>query len=61
MTLSMRKSIIAGLHEIMSAHDDAIMLGEALDTRGGASEITYGFLQRYGSSNSSRRPSRKTR
>ena len=32
-----------------SAHDDAIMLGEALDTRGGASEITYGFLQRYGS------------
>ncbi len=33
----------------MTAHGDAIMLGEALDTRGGASEITYGFLQRYGS------------
>ena len=45
---TMRRSITAGLHDVMSAHDDAIMLGEALDTRGGASEITYGFLQRYG-------------
>ena len=32
----------------MAAHDDAIMLGEALDTRGGASQITFGFLERYG-------------
>lgn len=48
MTATMRRSITAGLHDIMTAHDDAIMLGEALDTRGGASEITYGFLQRYG-------------
>ena len=46
--ITMRRSITAGLHDVMSAHDDAIMLGEALDTRGGASEITYGFLQRYG-------------
>lgn len=49
MTTTMRRSITAGLHDVMAAHDDAIMLGEALDTRGGASEITYGFLQRYGS------------
>lgn len=49
MTTTMRRSITAALHEIMEAHDNTIMLGEALDTRGGASEITYGFLQRYGS------------
>ena len=49
MTLTMRKSITAALHEIMESHGDAIMLGEALDTRGGASMITYGFRQRYGS------------
>ena len=50
MTLTtMRHSITAGLHDVMTAHSDAIMLGEALDTRGGASEVTYGFLQRYGS------------
>jgi pyruvate/2-oxoglutarate/acetoin dehydrogenase E1 component len=48
--ITMRRSITAGLHDVMTAHDDAIMLGEALDTRGGASEITYGFLQRYGTS-----------
>lgn len=48
MTATMRQSIADGLHDIMAAHDDAIMLGEALDTRGGASQITYGFLQRYG-------------
>jgi pyruvate/2-oxoglutarate/acetoin dehydrogenase E1 component len=47
-SMTMRRSITAGLHDVMTAHDDAIMLGEALDTRGGASEITYGFLQRYG-------------
>jgi pyruvate/2-oxoglutarate/acetoin dehydrogenase E1 component len=44
----MRKSITAALHDVMGQHQDAIILGEALDTRGGASEITYGFLQRYG-------------
>jgi pyruvate/2-oxoglutarate/acetoin dehydrogenase E1 component len=49
MTDTMRSAITAALHDIMAAHDDAIMLGEALDTRGGASEITYGFLERYGS------------
>jgi pyruvate/2-oxoglutarate/acetoin dehydrogenase E1 component len=49
MTTTMRKSITAALHDVMGRHDDAIMLGEALDTRGGASEITYGFLQRYSS------------
>jgi pyruvate/2-oxoglutarate/acetoin dehydrogenase E1 component len=48
VTATMRKSITAALHDIMRANDDAIMLGEALDTRGGASEITYGFLDRYG-------------
>lgn len=48
MTRTMRQSITDGLHDIMAAHDDAIMLGEALDTRGGASLITYGFLERYG-------------
>lgn len=48
MTTTMRRSITAALHEVMEAHNDAIMLGEALDTRGGAAEITYGFLQRYG-------------
>jgi pyruvate/2-oxoglutarate/acetoin dehydrogenase E1 component len=45
---TMRRSISAALHEIMTANSDAIMLGEALDTRGGAAEITYGFLERYG-------------
>lgn len=50
MTTTMRRSITAALHEVMEAHSDAIMLGEALDTRGGAAEITYGFLERYGSS-----------
>jgi len=48
MTTTMRRSITAALHEVMAANSDAIMLGEALDTRGGAAEITYGFLQRYG-------------
>lgn len=48
MNCTMRQSITDALHEIMTAHDDAIMLGEALDTRGGASLITYGFLERYG-------------
>ena len=48
MTRTMRQSIEDGLHDIMTAHSDAIMLGEALDTRGGASQITYGFLERYG-------------
>ncbi|WP_201840106.1 alpha-ketoacid dehydrogenase subunit beta [Microvirga zambiensis] len=48
MSATMRKAITAGLHDVMTSHTDAIMLGEALDTRGGASEITYGFLQRYG-------------
>jgi pyruvate/2-oxoglutarate/acetoin dehydrogenase E1 component len=48
MTPTMRQSIADGLHAIMAAHDDAIMLGEALDTRGGASQITFGFLERYG-------------
>lgn len=45
---TMRQSVTEGLHEIMTAHPDAIMLGEALDTRGGASQITYGFLDKYG-------------
>jgi pyruvate/2-oxoglutarate/acetoin dehydrogenase E1 component len=44
----MRRSVTEGLHEIMAAHSDAIIIGEALDTRGGASQITYGFLERYG-------------
>lgn len=48
MTTTMRKALTAALHQVMEAHPDAIMLGEALDTRGGASEITYGFLERYG-------------
>ena len=48
MSLTMRQSVTAALHDIMRAHDDAILLGEALDTRGGAAEITYGFLERYG-------------
>ena len=50
MTTTMRRAITAALHDVMEAHGDAIMLGEALDTRGGACEITYGFLERYGSS-----------
>jgi pyruvate/2-oxoglutarate/acetoin dehydrogenase E1 component len=50
MTMTMRRSVTAALHEVMEAHGDAIMLGEALDTRGGAAEVTYGFLERYGSS-----------
>jgi pyruvate/2-oxoglutarate/acetoin dehydrogenase E1 component len=45
---TMRESVTAGLHEIMSGHPDAIMLGEALETRGGASQVTYGFLGKYG-------------
>lgn len=49
MTTTMRKSITKALHEVMAAHSDAIMLGEALDTRGGAAETTYGFLEKYGS------------
>jgi len=44
----MRQSVTEGLHEIMAAHADAIMIGEALDTRGGASQVTYGFLDKYG-------------
>jgi len=48
MSRTMRQSITDGLHEIMTAHPDAIMIGEALDTRGGASQITYGFLEKYG-------------
>jgi len=48
MSRTLRQSITDGLHEIMTAHPDAIMIGEALDTRGGASRITYGFLEKYG-------------
>jgi len=48
MSRTMRQSITDGLHEIMTTHSDAIMIGEALDTRGGASQITYGFLEKYG-------------
>jgi len=48
MSRTMRQSITDGLHELMTAHPDAIMIGEALDTRGGASQITYGFLEKYG-------------
>lgn len=48
MSRTMRQSITDGLHEIMTAHPDAMMIGEALDTRGGASLITYGFLEKYG-------------
>jgi len=48
MRPTMRQSVTEGLHEIMAAHTDAIMIGEALDTRGGASKITYGFLDKYG-------------
>lgn len=48
MIPTMRQSITEALHEIMAAHSDAIMIGEALDTRGGASQITYGFLDSYG-------------
>lgn len=48
MSRTMRQSITDALHEIMTAHPDAIMIGEALDTRGGASQITYGFLEKYG-------------
>lgn len=47
-TATMRHAITQALHEIMSADDDAIMLGEALDTRGGAAMVTFGFLSRYG-------------
>jgi pyruvate/2-oxoglutarate/acetoin dehydrogenase E1 component len=48
MRPTMRQSVTEGLHEIMAAHPDAIMIGEALDTRGGASQVTYGFLDTYG-------------
>lgn len=45
---TMRKSITAALHELMRADERTIMLGEALDTRGGSAMITYGFLDVYG-------------
>jgi pyruvate/2-oxoglutarate/acetoin dehydrogenase E1 component len=45
---TLRKSMTAALHEIMRADDQTIMLGEALDTRGGSAMITYGFLDVYG-------------
>lgn len=48
MTYSTREAINGALHEIMEAYSDTIMLGEALDTRGGASQLTYGFLGKYG-------------
>ena len=48
MNRTMRQSVNDALHEIMTAHPDGIMIGEALDTRGGASQITYGFLEKYG-------------
>lgn len=47
---TMRRSITAALHELMAADDETIMLGEALDTRGGSAMITYGFLDVYGPS-----------
>lgn len=46
--MTMRDAITRALHEVMSSDDDAIMLGEALDTRGGAALVTYGFLEAYG-------------
>ncbi len=33
--VTMRKAMTAVLHEVMQADDNTIMLGEALDTRGG--------------------------
>ena len=46
--VAMRQAITAALHDVMSEDDQAIMLGEALDTRGGAALVTYGFLDKYG-------------
>lgn len=48
MSPTMRQSVTEALHDIMGTHPDTIMIGEALDTRGGASQVTYGFLDRYG-------------
>jgi len=48
MTQSTRESINGALHEIMEDNPSTIMLGEALDTRGGASQLTYDFLGKYG-------------
>lgn len=47
--MTMRQAVTAGLHRIMEADDHAVMLGEALDTRGGAAMVTCGFLEKYGS------------
>lgn len=45
---TMRQALTAALFDIMDADDNAIMLGEALDTRGGAALVTYGFLDKFG-------------
>lgn len=45
---TMRNEITAALHEVMTADERTIMLGEALDSRGGSALITYGFVDAYG-------------
>jgi pyruvate/2-oxoglutarate/acetoin dehydrogenase E1 component len=45
---TLRKAMTAALHEVMRADERTIMLGEALDTRGGSALITYGFVDAYG-------------
>ena len=45
---TLRKEITAALHHVMRSNEKTIMLGEALDSRGGSALITYGFVEEYG-------------